>query len=101
VSEESAALPRGGRLSQASRDAILKEVHTHRSLLGTDSASLINRSVLAELFAAYETMCLHWKGEVARAEKAERREDQFCNWWTGVKQQLDQHMREHHGEDEA
>lgn len=47
-------------------------------------------SVEMELAAALE-----------RAEKAERREEQFRNWWTGVSKQLDDLRRQYAAEDWA
>lgn len=38
---------------------------------------------------------------LARAEKAERREEQFRNWWTGVSKQLDDLRRQHAREGQA
>ena len=85
----SGEIPPLGGLSEAAATAVAREVAVHRRLLGTDSAATINRSHLAELAERCRRLTLDLEWMTEKAAEHERREDQFRNWWTGVKQQLD------------
>jgi hypothetical protein len=64
-----------------------------RANFGDGMRSELTVGDVSTLFAAYTTTVLELEEMTRKADKHERREDQFRTWWTDVKHELDQLKR--------